>query len=238
MLFRHIGGSGVIIEAMNRFTDTPEFEQWLRELANMPSTPLAENLYADDPQGRIRLANLREYFKRLAERSPKLILVGEAPGYQGTRRTGVPFASEHIVAGGMPEVPFFANNEAFQRAFPTAERIYKEPTSTIMWRTISKYHELPLLWAAYPLHPHQAGNLESNRTPTRAEVATAKEHLVRLLQITGVTTVLSLGNTAKTTLDELGIASQKLRHPARGGGPVFARQLDDHMNTPPVAPVT
>lgn len=238
MLFSYIATRDGIIEAMNCFTDTPEFEQWLRELAAMPSTPLAENLYADDPHGRIRLANLREYFKRLAARSPRLVLVGEAPGYQGTRRTGVPFASEHIIAGSMPEVSFFADNNAFNRAFPEVERIYKEPTSTIMWRTISKYHELPLLWAAYPLHPHQAGDLQSNRTPTRAEVASTKDHLLKLLHISGVTTVLSLGNTAKATLDELGIDSQKLRHPARGGGPIFTRQLDDYMNAVSPASVT
>ena len=230
MLFSYIG-----IEchnkAMNLFTDKPEFEQWLRELAAMPSTPLAENLYADDPAGQTRMANLREYFRRMAQRSPELILIGEAPGYQGTRRTGVPFASEHIIAGGMPEVPFFADPGAFRRAFPESERVYKEPTSTIMWRTISKYHDLPLLWAAYPLHPHQIKNVESNRTPTRAEVVTVKDHLVKLIQISGVTTVLALGNTAKVTLDELGIASQKLRHPARGGGPIFSAQLDEHMKS-------
>lgn len=209
---------------MNLFTETVEFNDWLNQLAAMPSTPIAENLYADDKYGKVRLANLKEYFGRMAHLSPKMILIGEAPGYQGTRRTGVPFASEHIITGGMPEVDFFKGS-GFASAY--SERLYKEPTSTIMWRTISRYSDLPLLWAVYPLHPHQPGDFQSNRTPTRAEVAGVKDHLVRLLEIIGIETVLALGNTAKATLDDLGIPSQKLRHPARGGGPTFARQLDE-----------
>jgi uracil-DNA glycosylase len=211
------------------FTETAEFQDWLAELAAMPSTPTVENLYADTNHGKVRLANLREYFRRMALLHPELILIGEAPGYQGTRRTGVPFGSEHIITGGMPEVGFFANTQGFERAFN--ERIYKEPTSTIMWRTISAYEKLPLLWAVYPLHPHQPGNIESNRTPTRKEVGAMKDHLVKLLQITGVKTVLALGNTAKATLDDLNIPAQKLRHPARGGGPVFRKQLDMLRNS-------
>jgi len=195
----------------------------------MTSTPTTENLYADDPVGRVRLGNLKEYFRRMALLSPDIILIGEAPGYQGTRRTGVPFGSEHIITGGMPEVVFFQDTNGFERAFD--DRVYKEPTSTIMWRKISKYKHLPLLWAVYPLHPHEAGNTESNRTPTRSEVAATKDHLQKLLHILQPKTVLSLGNTAKVTLDNLGITTQKIRHPARGGGPVFERQLDEFMQT-------
>jgi uracil-DNA glycosylase len=209
------------------FIETPEFDSWLIELALMPSTPLAENLYAaHDPVGKARLANLKEYFRRMALLVPDVLLIGEAPGYQGTRRTGVPFASEHILTGGMPEVDFFKNTEGFVRAY-SGDRIYKEPTSTIMWRKISKYDTIPLLWAVYPLHPHEAENTESNRTPTRAEVVAMKDHLQKLIHIIQPKAVVALGNTAKRTLDDLGIDAQKLRHPARGGGPVFERQLDE-----------
>jgi len=160
--------------------------------------------------------------------APDVMLIGEAPGYQGTRRTGVPFGSEHIITGGMPEVHFFKDTDGFERAY-TSDRIYKEPTSTIMWRKISKYEKLPLLWAVYPLHPHQLGNTESNRTPSRSEVTAMKGHLQKLLHIVQPKTVLALGNTAKTTLDDLGIDTQKLRHPARGGGPIFEQQLDEFI---------
>ena len=212
---------------MTPFNETPEFTSWLHELTEMPSTAISENLYGNDPQGIIRVANLKEYSKRIAAISPDIILIGEAPGYQGTRRTGVPFASEHIITGGMPEVSFFKDTRGFTRAYN--DRLYKEPSSTIMWRKISKYSKPPLLWAVYPLHPHQPGDTESNRTPTRKEVVTLKGHLQQLIDIVQPKTVLALGNTAKATLDELGIETQKIRHPARGGGPIFERQLDDFV---------
>jgi len=210
------------------FTEHPKFQAWLSELVSMTGSPTAENLYADDPAGRVRFANLKEYFRRMALLAPDVMLIGEAPGYQGTRRTGVPFGSEHIITGGMPEVHFFKDTDGFERAY-TSDRIYKEPTSTIMWRKISKYEKLPLLWAVYPLHPHQLGNTESNRTPSRSEVTAMKGHLQKLLHIVQPKTVLALGNTAKTTLDDLGIDTQKLRHPARGGGPIFEQQLDEFI---------
>lgn len=194
----------------------------------MPSTPLAENLYDNSPIGLIRRANLKRYFEKMAQFKPSVLLIGEAPGYQGTRRTGVPFASEHIISGMMPNVPFFEEGSSFQRAFD--DRLYKEPTSTIMWRTITQYDKLPLLWAVFPLHPHQPDNFNTNRTPTRVEVVSAKNHLTKFIELTEVETVLALGNTAKATLDDLGVITQKLRHPARGGGPTFAKQLADFMS--------
>jgi uracil-DNA glycosylase len=201
----------------------PRFRQWLDDLSNMPGSATSENLYSlETPEGRVRRANLEEYFRRMFLSTPRVIVVGEAPGYQGTRRTGVPFGSEHHISGAS-EVTFFEGQSGFRRAFDDL-RIRKEPTSTVMWRTISQCRELPLLWAVYPLHPHQSGNVESNRTPTRSEVQSFKSHLVELIDILQIETVIALGNVAKTTLGELNIAV-KVRHPSRGGASIFARQL-------------
>lgn len=210
---------------MRRFTHTSEFQKWLDQLASLPTTTTAENLFADTPEGRIRLSNLKEYFRRIERLSPPCVLIGEAPGYQGTRRTGVPFASEFILDGGMPEVTLFHAKDGFRRVFVDG-RTYKEPTATIMWRTISRYDTPPLLWSAYPLHPHKPGNRKSNRTPSKTEVAEVGYLLRVFLEIIDADIVLSLGNTAKTSLDELGIVSQKIRHPSHGGGPLFREQLD------------
>lgn len=215
----------VILADVSHFTHTLEFQKWLDQLVALPSTDTAENLFADTPAGRIRLANLVEYFRLVEQQSPTCVLIGEAPGYQGTRRTGIPFVSEFILEGGMPEVSLFGASGALQRVY-TDERTYKEPTATIMWRTISRYDHLPLLWSAYPLHPHMSGNLQSNRTPTKNEVAAVRPLLLSFLEMIQVDIVLSLGNTAKSSLDELGIVSQKIRHPSHGGGPLFREQLD------------
>lgn len=210
---------------MRKFTHTPEFQEWINQLVALPTTATAENLFADNDLGRARLANLKEYFRCIERLSPSCVLIGEAPGYQGTRRTGIPFVSEFILNGGMPEVSLFDQQDGFCRVFAD-DKVYKEPTATIMWRTISRYDTPPLLWSAFPLHPHKAGVLESNRTPLKSEVAELGDFLRSFLEIIDAKTVLSLGNTAKICLDELGIASQKIRHPSHGGGPLFREQLD------------
>jgi len=209
---------------MSTHLNHPRFHRWLDDLSNMPSSAIAENLYRlDSPEGRVRQANLEEYFRRMFVNTPRVIIVGEAPGYQGTRRTGVPFGSEHHI-NGASGVAFFDDQSGFERPFADL-RVRKEPTSTVMWRTISQCRELPLLWAVYPLHPHQPGNVESNRTPTRSEVQSCKTHLVELIDILQIETVIALGNVAKTTLDELNIDAVKVRHPSRGGASIFAQQL-------------
>lgn len=193
----------------------------------MPSSSVAENLYdMETGTGRMRRANLEEYFRRVLSRNPHVIIIGEAPGYQGTSRTGVPFASEYHL-GGQSEIDFFRDTSGFTRV--AKDGLSKEPTSTIMWRTIGQYERLPILWAVYPLHPHHPGNTASNRTPTPAEVRSGRDQLVDLLDILQPEKVVALGNIAKTTLDSLGVPSQKVRHPSRGGAAVFAQQLDALM---------
>lgn len=205
--------------------NTPRFQRWLDSLSAMSSTAIAENLYSMDTlEGRARRANLEEYFRRMAFSNPDVLIVGEAPGYQGTRRTGIPFGSEHLMGGGTPEIDFFRDPRGFYPVY-NEPRVYKEPTSTIMWRTINRCQKLPLLWASYPLHPHEPGKLESNRTPVRAEVQACRPQLVELIELTQVNTVIALGNIAKGVLDELGVPAQKVRHPARGGASIFAGQL-------------
>lgn len=208
--------------------DGVRFERWLDYLSRMPDSAVAENLYRlDTPEGVLRRANLEEYFRRVFARGPRVVIVGEAPGYQGTRRTGVPFASEYHLSGES-EIDFFRDTTGFTRVYNGA-RLSKEPTSTIMWRTINHYEQLPLLWAVSPLHPHQSGSLESNRTPTPSEARAGREQLVELLNIVHIETVVALGNVAKTTLDSIGVSAQKVRHPSRGGATLFAEQLDTIM---------
>ena len=91
---------------------------------------------------------LRERLERYLDerRDAPILLVGEAPGYRGTRISGIPFTSERQLTGAGPA----------------------EATATIVHRTLA---ELGLagevmLWNVVPTHP---GDERSNRPPTRAE---------------------------------------------------------------------
>ena len=76
-------------------------ETFIASLAAAPSTETAFNPWeaSTDVDG-IRRNNLSLYLHELLSRQTKILLLGEAPGYQGCRLTGIPFTSEHILVNG------------------------------------------------------------------------------------------------------------------------------------------
>lgn len=48
----------------------------------------------------VRRRNLARYLEQVGERSPSVLLVGEAPRYRGMRITGVPFTNTVILQRG------------------------------------------------------------------------------------------------------------------------------------------
>jgi uracil-DNA glycosylase len=154
--------------------------------------------------------------------TPAQVLIGEAPGYQGCRVTGIPFTSERLVIAGM--IPRIATN---QSRLSTRATPWSEPSATILW---SALHELQVaehtvLWNVFPWHPHRPSDPLSNRTPTRAECAQGLSILDVLLSSMAGARVFAVGRHAQRALRELGREAVTLRHPAQGGATQFRRAL-------------
>ena len=112
----------------------------------------------------IRRRNLTRYLEEVSERRPAPLLVGEAPGYRGMAITGVPFTNTVLLQHGIPAFGLLGAENGYE--VPDAPAVAAEPTATVMWQVLASLDFLPVLWSAFPLHPHRAGDPRSNRTPT------------------------------------------------------------------------
>ena len=104
------------------------------------------NFYRDGDRASLLRTRLERYLDEHANAS--ILLVGEAPGYRGTRVSGIPLTSERQLTGaGLAEA-----------------------TATVVHRVLAELAiaDDVLLWNVVPTHP---GALDRNRAPTRAEVA-------------------------------------------------------------------
>ncbi len=206
-------------------------EPWFDTLQGFSDRADAHALY--DPAtaaGQIRLANLKLFLTQLLPLRPGVLLVGEAPGYRGMWRTGVNFTSEKIMMGPKDRFGLYGGADAGYRLIEDGTKLRGEASSTVVQRV---FEELPcpvLVWPAFPLHPHQRGKDESNRTPTPTELrrdgAPPLQQLIALYQPRHIAAV---GNIGMATLQLLGIEAVKIRHPAHGGGPAFQAGLLDLM---------
>ncbi len=201
------------------------FDTFIECLAITPQAYNAANQYAYGGEGNsIRRENLRLYLEQMADLRPRVLLVGEAPGYRGCRLTGVPFTSEFIILRGAGSFGLFGGSKGYQKTSELA-MVCKEQTATIVWETLDRLPSIPLLWNAVPFHPHKAGNPQSNRLPNSHELETGRRFLHELGCLFNVATVVAVGNTAEATLKRMGISCRKVRHPANGGKREFVEGM-------------
>lgn len=203
----------------------PKLEPWFSMLAEIPDMSNVHNLYSNSTKaGKTRLSNLKRYFEQVLATQPKVLLVGEAPGYQGTYRTGVPFCSESIMLRSASKHGFYGEGNGYMRVYHE-ERVWKEPSATVVQRTMDELADPPLIWATFPLHPHKPGIELSNRAPNQAEVKLGSEILRQLIIIVRPEQIIAVGNVAESCLISLGYKPLKVRHPSHGGAKLFNEQL-------------
>jgi uracil-DNA glycosylase len=165
-----------------------------------------------------RLARLRAHF----DVDARLILVGEASGYQGCHFSGMAFTNEKLLlAGRIPRVRI--EERITSRPLP-----WCEPSATVVWGALHSHGlaERTVLWNSYAWHPHKPGNPYSNRTPTRRELESGKAVLDAVLDHFSDALVVAVGQVSGRTLRALGREpAAVLRHPAMGGATEFRAGL-------------
>ena len=206
-----------------------KLKRFIEKLGKTKSPGNACNMFSFDvSQNEVRRNNLLLYFLQMAQRRPKVLLVGEAPGYQGSRWTGVNFCSEHIITNGIPDLEMFGKERGYRKT-DEWDKVWKEPSATIVWGTMKDVKNLPLIWASYPYHPHQNGNPLTNRAPTNVELEIGRPFILDLIEIFGIKKIIAVGNKAELTLGKLGISAPKVRHPSHGGAVLFAQGIHQHI---------
>lgn len=203
---------------------------FIDRLAKTPPPPDACNMYFEPGEpSDIRKNNLRLYLEEMQRRKPDSLIVGEAPGYQGHRWSGVSFCSEYIILNGVPKAGMFGREKGYRKTAEW-EKVWKEPSATIVWGALAEVKNLPLIWAAYPFHPFKGDNQFTNRTPRNEELKLGESFLRELIQIFKIKRIIAVGNKAELTLTNLGYTVPKIRHPANGGATKFREGIRKYFN--------
>ncbi len=149
------------------------------------------NFYRDGAGADLRRARLSDYLARRAD--APILLVAEAPGYRGTRMSGVPLTSERQVSGSGPA----------------------EATATVVHRVLDELEvsDAVLLWNVVPTHPHLPGRPDSNRRPTKTEIDASRPFLEELAR---GRRAVPVGRLAHAVL-----GGAYVRHPSHGGARAF-----------------
>jgi len=161
-----------------------------------------------------RMDRLRQHFNC----TPKYLLIGEAPGYQGCHFSGVPFTNEKLLLEGVvPRIE--CKDRLTSRKLP-----WCEPSATIVWGTLHSLRiaDCTVMWNAFAWHPHKPGEPMSNRAPTAQELRFGLEILKGVLKLFEPAKLIAVGNKSRETLESLGIWNAKhVRHPSMGGAKQF-----------------
>lgn len=174
----------------------------------------------DQPDGAERRQhNLTLFLEAALDARVETVWIARDLGYRGGRRTGVPLTDEvHL-----PKMTAMFDDLTLERA--TTGPAVAERTAAVVWSALLELDQPVFLWNVFPLHPHEAGDRQTNRTHTRAERALFTPLLLALLAMLQPKTVVAIGRDAQLALAELEIHSCPVRHPSYGGQAEFLAGL-------------
>ncbi|OLS21599.1 MAG: hypothetical protein HeimC2_33030 [Candidatus Heimdallarchaeota archaeon LC_2] len=170
----------------------------------------------------IRTDNLRKYLEQT--RKAKILLIGEAPGHLGCRRTGLAFTDErHIKIA----------NETFGVEFNRATKggQNKEISALHVWEVLQEIKNIedqPMVWNIIPFHPEDLKSKNyplSNRTPNGKDYEACDKVIKYLMKNKKFDEIYAIGKQAQNKLTKMGFKVKYIRHPSMGGSNIFKKQL-------------
>ena len=196
-----------------------ELNQFFNLLKKRKNSLTVFNPYREE----YKLENLKRYLELIFNQSgPRILLVGEAPGFKGCRLTGIPFSSGQIFSE--IEHPFL------QQLKPVIQidQLDSENTASIVWRHLLNHQTVPLFWNSFPFHPHPSRIQKKNRAPNKAEIDEGAEYLKILVGVYKPDIVAGLGRKGTECVERV-LPEESItyiRHPSYGGKADFCKGVD------------
>ncbi|KKN95761.1 hypothetical protein LCGC14_0176300 [marine sediment metagenome] len=179
-----------------------------------PYTDLCELDKPNAPE--IRTNNLRIFLDNIDRFDT--ILVGEAPGHIGARKTGLAFTSNHILKTAEKTWGM----KGFEIA--TKKEYYKELSAHHVWSVLPRLVNPPILWNIIPLHPFK-GEQFTNRTPNNLDHLTCNSAVEYFFNNTEFRKIIAIGRVAQKRLRRLGFDVEYVRHVSMGGSNKFKASM-------------
>lgn len=211
-------------------------DQFILILENIPKYKNCFNPFNSDNDKKdiLRKNNLRLYLTKMKEINPNTIIIREAPGYLGIPFSGVPLSSENIIINN--DHFLYGTSKGYCRISECETPVYEKTANTI-WNILLSYKNIkkntPLLWNAFPLHPHKPGKLLSNRTPSKHEIDNLSYILRFLLNdlFPSINKVIALGRKTESIIKKIDHNYDYLyiRHPSHGGSKKCKAQFEEYF---------
>lgn len=174
----------------------------------------------------IRRENLVEVLTLWRRAKVDSIWFGRDLGYRGGRRTGLALTDEVALdsysKAGQSKV------SRATRGLPVAER-----TAAVIWSVVNRLSKPPVLWNAFPLHPHEPGSPFTNRTHSARERRATAWAIEALINRFNRPLLIAIGNDASKALSDLGFEHELVRHPSYGGQREFIGRMEATYNLTP-----
>lgn len=149
------------------------------------------------------------------------IWFGRDLGYRGGRRTGLALTDEVAMFSVAKGPKKSAKIVRATHGTPVAER-----TAAVIWSVINRLRRPPMLWNAFPFHPHEPEAPFTNRAHTTRERRLTAWTIEALIERFDNPRLIAIGNDASKALSDLGFEHEMARHPSYGGQREFVETME------------